>query len=309
MHHETPIRRPVFQSGLPWGEENSNRYTVRIESPVSRTKQRTFSHSNRYTKRVPSAAACSMPRKINRKPKLIERLVSHSKQRAASQINRKLSRTSVSQFSLSPFQFRFLIATASRIEIQPMCMNTKEKTFSNSNKNGVFLVVGSVATQSFHELFGDPDGAHEEVNQPLEEGRLVAFDAMPGEKQDPASNKKREANFPVRERRDHNSRDDDGDAEGVKNFIPGVGVLVIVLRHVLAEGWHRAPPKFSISGKLFRDAQQHNAVRGNLYPMLALQLAEIFAGPYVADVNAPLESEIFEAQDAFGRRLVAIENP
>ena len=104
MHRETPIRRSLFQSSLPRGGGNSNRYTVRIEFPVSYRKQKTASHSNRYTRcrllasrdavpgRLPIVALRSLPDKINRKPELIEPLVSHSEQRAVLQINRKLSR-------------------------------------------------------------------------------------------------------------------------------------------------------------------------------------------------------------------------
>jgi hypothetical protein len=116
MHRETPIRRSRFQSSLPRGAGNSNRYTVRIEFPVSYGKQTIASHSNRYARRrlsasrdampgraspasrdavpgrLPLAALRSLPGKINRKPELIEPLVSHSEQRAVLQINRKLSR-------------------------------------------------------------------------------------------------------------------------------------------------------------------------------------------------------------------------
>src|ERR1700690_2079141 len=98
MHRETPIRRSLFQSSLPRGGGNSNRYTVRIEFPVSYRKQRAASHSNRYktgsffgeprsSSFQPQASRIHI---INRQPKLIETLVSHSKQRAVLQINRQL---------------------------------------------------------------------------------------------------------------------------------------------------------------------------------------------------------------------------
>jgi hypothetical protein len=95
MHLETPIRRSLLQTGSPRAATNSNRYTLRIEFPVSYRKQRTGAHSNRY-KRPGSFA--HFP-KINRKPNLIERPVNHRKQRAGIQINRKLSRGSTAPSS------------------------------------------------------------------------------------------------------------------------------------------------------------------------------------------------------------------
>src|ERR1700690_1146049 len=115
MHRETPIRRSLFQTGSPRAAENSNRYTVRIEFPVSCRKQRIVHHSDRYTERLFSAfphlapEAPSAPNfcKINRNITLIESPVSDSKQRIGTQINRNISSTCspASAFSLSHFQF------------------------------------------------------------------------------------------------------------------------------------------------------------------------------------------------------------
>lgn len=124
MQCETPIRRPLLQTGSPRAAENSIRYTVRIEFPISYGKQRTELDSNRYKMRLHLASRDDVPgrrllasrciepgrslqpsrrlaprhfsfanlSKINRNIKLIESPVSHSKQRIAHQINRKLSR-------------------------------------------------------------------------------------------------------------------------------------------------------------------------------------------------------------------------
>ena len=103
MHCETPIRRSLLQTGSPRAAENSNRYTVRIEFPVSYRKQRTGAGINRHNFRASCAPKvvfsshsplvtrhCSFNRNIS----LIEPLVSHSKQRTAPQINRNISRWS-----------------------------------------------------------------------------------------------------------------------------------------------------------------------------------------------------------------------
>jgi hypothetical protein len=95
MHRETPIRRSLLQSGLPRAAENSNRYTVRIEFPVSCRKQTTGPHSNRYTNRASFANLC----KINRSTKIIESPVSYSRQRIAHQINRNISRARLARLA------------------------------------------------------------------------------------------------------------------------------------------------------------------------------------------------------------------
>jgi hypothetical protein len=111
MHRETPIRRSPLQAGSPRAARNSNRYTVRIEFPVSHRKQRTGPNSSRYTNCRLLASRCIIPgrsllpsrrvvprhfsiarfRKINRNNALIESPVSCSEQRIARQINRDIS--------------------------------------------------------------------------------------------------------------------------------------------------------------------------------------------------------------------------
>lgn len=85
------------------------------------------------------------------------------------------------------------------------------------------------------KFLGDPDRTDKEVHDALEEGRLIAFDAMSREQKNPAADEKSQTDFPARENRKDNSREDDGDSDGVEELVPAVRVLVIVLRHVLAE--------------------------------------------------------------------------
>jgi hypothetical protein len=168
MHHETPIRRSLFRCSHPRDGGNSNRYTLRIEFPVSYRKRGAASPFNQCAKgrclasrdAVPGTGSItelrssslqpqhSLIQKINRKPELVETLVSQTKQRAVLQINRKLSSTpaaplngpsshSTRSISALPAGKQFLIETLLRIERWPNSAKTKEKTFSNRNKQHV----------------------------------------------------------------------------------------------------------------------------------------------------------------------------
>jgi len=46
----------------------------------------------------------------------------------------------------------------------------------------------------------------------------------------------------VHQPEENDCREDCGDTDSMHHFIPGIVVLVIVLRHVLLESWHGAPP-------------------------------------------------------------------
>ena len=57
---------------------------------------------------------------------------------------------------------------------------------------------------------------------------------MTGEEQNPATDEEREADAPPGKPQEDDARDDEGDSDGMHHLVPGIGVLVIVLRHVLA---------------------------------------------------------------------------
>lgn len=83
------------------------------------------------------------------------------------------------------------------------------------------------------QFFGDPDWADEEIDEALKECGFISFDAMTGEKKDPAADEEREADAPPGYAQQDDTRDDDGDSDGMHHLIPRIGVLVIILRHVL----------------------------------------------------------------------------
>jgi hypothetical protein len=94
--------------------------------------------------------------------------------------------------------------------------------------------VRSARERIFH-FFRDPERADEEVNDTLKECWLISFDPMTGEEQDPSADKEREADPPPRDEKKHETRDDHRNSNGVHHFVPGIGVLVVVLRHVLTQ--------------------------------------------------------------------------
>ena len=146
MRNETTNRRRGEES------QNSNRYTVRIEFPVSYRKQTAGAHSDRYNSRGYVARLC----KINRQPELIESHVSRSKQSPLPKINRQLScpfcpdvgresakrrRSNGSGGLLArPTIFtnpKFLIATAPRIEIPVSYRKQRTGPFLIATRNDV----------------------------------------------------------------------------------------------------------------------------------------------------------------------------
>ena len=84
------------------------------------------------------------------------------------------------------------------------------------------------------QFFGYPYGPDEEVDDALKECGFVSFDAMTGEEENPATDEEREADAPRGDPQEDDARDDEGDSDGMHHLVPGIGVLVIVLRHVLA---------------------------------------------------------------------------
>ena len=65
--------------------------------------------------------------------------------------------------------------------------------------------------------------------------RRIPFDPMTGKEQDPSADKEREADPPPCDAQKHETCDDDRNSNGVHRLVPGIGVLVVVLRHVLTQ--------------------------------------------------------------------------
>jgi hypothetical protein len=94
--------------------------------------------------------------------------------------------------------------------------------------------VGRACDRIF-DFFYDPERAYEEVDDALKECWFISFDAMADKEQDPSADKKREADSPVSETYERDPHDDDGDSHCVHHLVPGIGVLVVVLRHELTK--------------------------------------------------------------------------
>jgi hypothetical protein len=71
---------------------------------------------------------------------------------------------------------------------------------------------------------------------------MISFHFMPQQQQYPAGGKKRTAPDPLREEEQHEPRKNQWYANSVQKFIPPGSVLVIVLRHVVRQIGHSAPP-------------------------------------------------------------------
>jgi hypothetical protein len=69
----------------------------------------------------------------------------------------------------------------------------------------------------------------------LKERWLISFDPMTGEKQDPSANEERETDPPPRDAQKDDASYDYRNSDGMHHLVPGVGVLVVVLLHVLSQ--------------------------------------------------------------------------
>jgi hypothetical protein len=88
----------------------------------------------------------------------------------------------------------------------------------------------------------DPQRANQKVNQTLKERRLVALDAMPKKIQNPAANEQRRAKPPIPHRQQNNPSKNDRNSNSMQKFVPGISVLVIILRHIPLKLAH-VPPR------------------------------------------------------------------
>jgi hypothetical protein len=100
--------------------------------------------------------------------------------------------------------------------------------------------MAGVPEQGVFNFPGDPDRPDQKINQALKKRRLVPLDEMPQEQQDPSGEKKRQADSPYREARQNDSHKNDWNPDSVKELVPRIRMLVVILRHVLLKCRHRA---------------------------------------------------------------------
>jgi hypothetical protein len=125
MHRETSIRRSLFQSSLPRGTGNSNRYTRRLS----------LASADAVPARVSFAAVRSLPDKINRQPEPTAPPVNHSQSITSPKSIANFRELLVFDFPFSPFQFQFLIETPPRIEIAITRSFKRRKHFLIETRN------------------------------------------------------------------------------------------------------------------------------------------------------------------------------
>src|SRR5262249_41676182 len=80
-----------------------------------------------------------------------------------------------------------------------------------------------------------PDWPNQQIDRSLKKCWSIAFDAVPHKQKDPASQENSKSQEPLRENHQDGACEDHGDSDAVAHFVPGRGMLVIVLRHVVRQ--------------------------------------------------------------------------
>src|ERR1700734_3196247 len=96
------------------------------------------------------------------------------------------------------------------------------------------------AAQETPEFSCDPDGSNEQIDRSLEECRMIAFDAMTQEQKNPAAEKQRSAQNPLRQNQKDDASENQRNADAMQKLIPGGRVLMIIPLHVARQTWHIA---------------------------------------------------------------------
>jgi hypothetical protein len=68
---------------------------------------------------------------------------------------------------------------------------------------------------------------------------MIAFNAMTQEQKNPTAEKKGRSPNPLRQDQEDDAGENHGNADTVEKLVPGRRVLVIVLRHVARQTWHK----------------------------------------------------------------------
>src|SRR5215468_7103394 len=96
--------------------------------------------------------------------------------------------------------------------------------------------------QETPDLLSYPDGPNQQVNRSLKKSRAVAFNAMSQKQESPACHKNRQTQDPLGQNHENGAHEDHRDAHAVQHLVPDRGMLVIVLRHIVRQARHSAPP-------------------------------------------------------------------
>src|SRR5215475_3231357 len=91
-------------------------------------------------------------------------------------------------------------------------------------------------------LFCNPNGTYQQVNRSLKKCRMVALHLVAQKQQHPAADKQRAAPDPFREDEQYDPRKNQRDSDSVQQLVPAGSVLAIILRHVVRQSGHSAPP-------------------------------------------------------------------
>lgn len=83
------------------------------------------------------------------------------------------------------------------------------------------------------QFFGDPHWPNQQINWSLKKRRLIAFNSVAQEKQNPAANEAGGAGFPVEKNSQNQTGENQRDTDAMEELVPGRAVFVVVLAHVV----------------------------------------------------------------------------
>ena len=83
------------------------------------------------------------------------------------------------------------------------------------------------------QFFGDPHWPNQQINWSLKKRRLIPFNSVAQEKQNPATNETGGAGLPVEQNGQEQTGENQRNADAMEELIPGRAVFVVVLAHVV----------------------------------------------------------------------------
>ena len=83
------------------------------------------------------------------------------------------------------------------------------------------------------KFFGDPHRPNQQINWSLKKRRFIPFNSMAQEQQEPTADEARGAGFPVEDRGQNQTSENQRNADAMEELIPGRAVFVVILAHVV----------------------------------------------------------------------------
>src|SRR5208282_3527044 len=88
----------------------------------------------------------------------------------------------------------------------------------------------------------DPDWSYQQIDWTLKKRRMVPLDFVSQKEENPSANEETRSPNPFGQNQQNHPQKNHGDADTMEQFVPAGRVLVIVLRHIVRQARHSAPP-------------------------------------------------------------------